>query len=50
MAAGEAFAAADGVETVADDPFYPVLLSPEGYADVYGYRADRVGTIGGSDG
>jgi hypothetical protein len=49
VAAGEAFAAADGVETVADDRFYPVLMSPEGYADVYGYEADRVGTIGGTD-
>jgi succinylglutamate desuccinylase len=49
VAAGEAFAAADGVETVADEEFYPVLMSPDGYGDVYGYAADRVGTIGGTD-
>ncbi len=43
--AGTAFAAADGVDVVADEGFYPVLLSPEGYEHVYGYAADRVGTL-----
>lgn len=50
VAAGEVFAAADGVEKVAQGEFYPVLMSPNGYGDVYGYAADRVGTIGGGDG
>ena len=43
--AGEAFAAADDERLHADDPFYPVLLSPHGYRDQFGYVADRVGTI-----
>jgi len=43
--AGEAFAAADEEQLRADDPFYPVLLSPYGYRDQFGYVADRVGTI-----
>ncbi|WP_123623846.1 succinylglutamate desuccinylase/aspartoacylase family protein [Halorubrum sp. CSM-61] len=43
--AGEAFAAADDEQLRADDPFYPVLLSPYGYRDQFGYVADRVGTI-----
>ena len=42
---GEAFAAAGDEQLRADDPFYPVLLSPYGYRDQFGYVADRVGTI-----
>lgn len=42
---GEAFAAADDEQLRADEPFYPVLLSPYGYRDQFGYVADRVGTI-----
>ena len=45
VAAGERFAAADGRELVADEPFYPVLLSAYGYRSVFGYAADRVGTL-----
>jgi hypothetical protein len=48
VAAGERFAAADGNERTADEEFYPVLMSANGYTDVYGYAADRVGTIGGT--
>lgn len=47
VAAGEAFAAADGRELVADDSFYPVLMSPYGYERVFGYRADRLGVLEG---
>jgi len=43
--AGDRFAAADGDALRADEPFYPVLLSPYGYRDQFGYVADRVGTI-----
>ena len=43
--AGERFAAADGEPLLADEPFYPVLLSPNGYRDQFGYVADRVGTL-----
>ena len=43
--AGERFAAADGESFHADESFYPVLLSPYGYRDQFGYVADRVGTL-----
>ncbi len=42
---GERFAAADGEPLVADEPFYPVLLSAYGYRNVFGYAADRVGAL-----
>ena len=45
VAAGERFAAADGEPLFADEPFYPVLLSPNGYRDQFGYVADRIGTL-----
>jgi hypothetical protein len=45
VAAGERFAAADGEPLLADEAFYPVLLSPNGYRDQFGYVADRVGTL-----
>ncbi len=45
VAAGTPFAAADGIDIVADEDFYPVLMSPEGYEHVFGYAADRIGTI-----
>jgi len=44
--AGEAFAAADGEEIVAEEGFYPVLMSPYGYEDVFGYAAEWLGTVG----
>lgn len=43
--AGERFAIADGEALTADEPFYPVLLSAEGYDDIFGYAADAVGTL-----
>ena len=42
---GEVFAAADGERFSADESFYPVLLSPYGYVDQFGYVADKVGTV-----
>jgi predicted deacylase len=45
--AGEAFAAADGQTLVADESFYPVLMSPYGYENVFGYRGERVGVLEG---
>jgi succinylglutamate desuccinylase len=45
--AGEAFAAADDRELIADEAFVPVLLSPYGYEDVFGYQAERVGVLDG---
>lgn len=40
--AGESFAAADGEAHAAEEAFYPVLVSPYGYSDVFGYAAERV--------
>jgi predicted deacylase len=45
VAAGERFAAADGEALYADDSFYPILLSPYGYEDVFGYAGQRVGLL-----
>lgn len=45
VAAGTAFAAVDGVDVVADEAFYPVLMSAEGYEHLFGYAADRVDTL-----
>lgn len=47
--AGETFAAADGEELVADEAFWPVLLSPYGYAGQFGYRGDHRGILGESE-
>ncbi|MFC6862921.1 succinylglutamate desuccinylase/aspartoacylase family protein [Halomicroarcula sp. GCM10025817] len=43
--AGEEFASMDGKPVVADESFHPVLLSPEGYEDVFGYRGTEVGVL-----
>lgn len=45
VADGEPFAAADDREVTADEPFYPVLMSPYGYESVFGYTAQRLGTV-----
>jgi hypothetical protein len=47
VAPGEPFAAVDDEEVVADEPFYPVLMSAEGYETIFGYAAERVGSIEG---
>lgn len=49
VTAGEVFAAIDGEGIVAEEPFHPVLLSPYGYEDVFGYRAEQVGTLTAGD-
>ncbi|AEH35533.1 succinylglutamate desuccinylase/aspartoacylase domain-containing protein [Halopiger xanaduensis] len=43
--AGESFAAADGDEQVADESFYPVLMSSNGYRDVFGYAAEKLDVL-----
>jgi len=43
--AGEAYAAAGDKEVVADEGFYPVLMSPYGYENLFGYAAERVGSV-----
>jgi hypothetical protein len=45
VAAGEAFARRDGEPVRADEPFYPVLMSTEGYDDKLGFRAVREGRL-----
>jgi hypothetical protein len=47
VVAGERFAASDGEAVIADEDFYPVLMSAYGYEDVFGYTAERVGTLSG---
>jgi hypothetical protein len=42
---GDPIAAADNETVHADESFYPVLLSAEGYEDVFGYRATEIGTL-----
>ena len=42
---GERFAAADGDTFTADESFYPALMSAYGYADLFGYAAERAGTL-----
>lgn len=46
VSAGEVFAAMDGEDIIADEGFYPVLMSPYGYEKVFGYAAERIGTLG----
>ncbi|WP_247001026.1 succinylglutamate desuccinylase/aspartoacylase domain-containing protein [Halosolutus gelatinilyticus] len=43
--AGDPFAAADGEKQVADESFYPVLMSPYGYRNVLGYTAEKIGVL-----
>jgi predicted deacylase len=45
VAAGERFAAADGEDFVASEAFWPILMSPYGYADVFGYRGQPAGEL-----
>jgi predicted deacylase len=42
---GETFARADDRRFVADEPFYPLLFSAEGYEDIWGYVGDRAGEL-----
>lgn len=42
---GDAFAAADGDHLRAREEFYPVLMSAEGYEELFGYAARKVGEL-----
>jgi predicted deacylase len=42
---GEGFAAADGQLLHAEESFYPILMSPYGYEDVFGYAGELVGRL-----
>ncbi|WP_050048577.1 M14 family metallopeptidase [Halanaeroarchaeum sulfurireducens] len=43
--ANEPFAAADGTPLSEPNPFYPILLSSYGYADIFGFRGQKLGTV-----
>jgi len=45
---GETFAAADGDPIVAEEDFWPVLVSPYGYADQFGYHGEPAPPVGQS--
>jgi len=45
VVAGEQFASADGEAVVAKEEFHPVLVSADGYDDVFGYTGELVGTM-----
>lgn len=45
VAAGESYASVDGEPQRAADPFYPVLLSANGYRDQFGYTAEYLTSI-----
>ncbi|SEA13641.1 Succinylglutamate desuccinylase / Aspartoacylase family protein [Haloplanus vescus] len=42
---GVPFASADDTEHVAQEAFYPILMSAEGYEDVFGYAGERIGEL-----
>ena len=42
---GTAFAAVDGEPLYAESDFYPVLLSPNGYEDIFGYVSEQAGEV-----
>ena len=44
--AGESFATVEGEEMVADEPFVPILMSANGYEDIFGYTGERLGGLG----
>ncbi|NHN40985.1 succinylglutamate desuccinylase [Halorubellus sp. JP-L1] len=46
VAPGTRFASVDGEDRVAETEFYPVLMSANGYEDVFGYSAERIGSVG----
>jgi predicted deacylase len=50
VSAGDTYAAADGEPLVADESFWPVLLSPYGYSHQFGYRGEPAGVLQSSDG
>ncbi|ELZ94254.1 succinylglutamate desuccinylase [Haloferax mucosum ATCC BAA-1512] len=45
LTTGTTFARADDELFVADRDFYPILLSANGYADIFGYAGEKIGTL-----
>lgn len=46
VGAGSTYASIDERELIADEPFYPVLMSPYGYDEQFGYAASLTGALG----
>jgi predicted deacylase len=46
---GQPFAEVDGEPLTAEGSFYPVLLSDDGYADIFGYRATAIDPLSPPD-
>lgn len=40
--AGTAYASVDGRDLIAEKPFYPILMSANGYPDIFGYRGEKI--------
>ncbi|WP_228434328.1 succinylglutamate desuccinylase/aspartoacylase domain-containing protein [Natrarchaeobaculum aegyptiacum] len=40
--AGAAYASVDGQKLIADDPFHPILMSENGYSDIFGFRGTKI--------
>ena len=40
---GVVYAHADGQDLVADEPFYPILMSEYGYPEIFGYKGEKLG-------
>lgn len=43
VAPGTVYATIDGDPLVADEPFYPILMSECGYADIFGFKGQKLG-------
>ena len=41
--AGTTYASVDGQDLSADESFYPILMSANGYRDIFGYRGAKIG-------
>ena len=39
---GTVYATVDGRELIADEPFYPILMSEDGYPDIFGYKGSKL--------
>lgn len=41
--AGQVYASADGTDFVAEEAFYPILLSADGYDEIFGFKGTLIG-------
>ncbi|MWV38750.1 succinylglutamate desuccinylase [Natrialba sp. INN-245] len=40
--AGTTYASVDGQGLITDDPFHPILMSADGYSDIFGYKGAKI--------